>query len=139
MEDGSLYALLRELKAFAVSRFARDQRKQLLLTTTPKWRRLHAGFAWISTTSRALSLCVMPILSCVVGNALLFSGQGGEFLREYTSYAYRVQVDLRLLADPRIAWLFGLSIWAVATWYVARQLLSRLYLGDKRVNERLPA
>jgi hypothetical protein len=60
------------------------------------------------------------------GNALLFAGQGLEFLREFVDQVDEVS-PFQALLSAKFWWLAGVSAWALAVWYCAMRLLSRLY------------
>jgi hypothetical protein len=79
-----------------------------------------------STTARALVLITMPLLAMAAGNALLFAGQGLEFLREFVDQVDEVS-PFQALLSAKFWWLAGVSAWALAVWYCAMRLLSRLY------------
>jgi len=83
-----------------------------------------------STTARAVMLIAMPLLALAAGNAMLFAGQGQEFLREFIDQVDEVS-PFEALLRAKSWWLAGVSAWALAVWYCAMRLLSRLYArGD---------
>ena len=83
-----------------------------------------------ATTARALALITVPLLALAAGNAMLFAGQGQEFLREFVDQVDEVS-PFEALLRAKSWWLAGVSAWALAVWYCAMRLLSRLYArGD---------
>ncbi len=92
----------------------------------PRGRHLRTLANAASTTARALVLIAMPLLAMAAGNALLFAGQGQEFLREFVDQVDEVS-PFQALLGAKSWWLAGVSAWALSVWYCAMRLLSRLY------------
>lgn len=99
----------------------------------PRWPRLRALAHAVSTTTRALLLVAMPLLAMAAGNLVLFAGQGVEFLREFIQQVDELSPFAALL-QAKSWWLAGVSVWALAVWYCARMLLSRLYGRSDQVD-----
>jgi hypothetical protein len=135
---GSLYRLLLDLRQIACGAFfpppqARDISRDIPRDTPrdttrglPSGRHLRTLAHAASTTARALALIAMPLLAMAAGNALLFAGQGQEFLREFVDQVDEVS-PFQALLSAKFWWLAGVSAWALSVWYCAMRLLSRLY------------
>ena len=120
---GSLQRLLLDLWLVARSACVPPPRPR----GAPWGRHLRTLANAASTTARALVLVAMPLLAMAAGNALLLAGQGQEFLREFVDQVDEVS-PFQALLGAKSWWLAGVTAWALAVWYCAMRLLSRLYL-----------
>ena len=119
---GSLHRLLLDLRQVACGALWPPPRSRGSARGAHLRSLAHAA----STTARALVLIAMPLLATAAGNALLFAGQGLEFLREFVDQVDEVS-PFQALQSAKSWWLAGVSAWALAVWYCAMRLLSRLY------------
>jgi hypothetical protein len=119
---GSLHRLLQDLREVGCGALFPPPRPR----GAPGSRHLRTLAHAASTTARALVLVAMPLLAMAAGNALLFAGQGQEFLREFVDQVDEVS-PFQALLSAKFWWLAGVSAWALAVWYCALRLLSRLY------------
>lgn len=119
---GSLHRLLLDLRQVACGALFPPPRPR----GAPGGGHLRTLAHAASTTARALVLVAMPLLAMAAGNALLFAGQGQEFLREFVDQVDEVS-PFQALLSAKFWWLAGVAAWALAVWYCAMRLLSRLY------------
>ena len=119
---GSLHRLLLDLMHVACGACRPPPRPR----GAPRGRHLRTLANAASTTARALVLIAMPLLAMAAGNALLFAGQGQEFLREFVDQVDEVS-PFQALLSAKFWWLAGVSAWSLSVWYCAMRLLSRLY------------
>lgn len=92
----------------------------------------------LSLLFSVLAICAFPVLSMLLGNALLFIGQGQEFLREYGVSFIPTGMAQRMDAYASLPLLLALIAWSLTNWYCARQLLAQAFRVPREFAGFLP-